>query len=108
MTKRWFPRTLTEITDGKDENSIRVLTLSLEPGPFLNKYSITGLEGEDQRIQEVNKTRDELNLSRKKTYSPIKSFVFEDTEGIERAFFLFRNRLKKPIARELCWCLGLT
>jgi hypothetical protein len=76
-------------------NSIRVLTLSLEPGPFLNKYSITGLEGENDRIQEVDKTRQELSLSRKKKYNPIKSFVFGDADGIDRAFFLFRKRLNR-------------
>jgi len=87
LTKRWFPRTLTEIIAEADVNSIRVLTLSLEPGPFLNKYSITGLEGENDRIQEVDKTRQELSLSRKKRYNPIKSFVFGDADGIDRAFF---------------------
>ena len=59
----------------------------------MNKYSITGLKEENERIQEVNKTRKELSLSRKKKYNPIKSFIYEDAESIKRAFFLFRKRL---------------
>nr|AAS21431.1 hypothetical protein 005-08 [Oikopleura dioica] len=101
LTKRWFPRTLTEITDGKDENSIRVLTLSLEPGPFLNKYSITGLEGEGERIQEVNKTRDELNLSRKKTYHAT-SFETADSENSLFGIFRFPFALKSDERLGIC------
>ena len=82
--------------DGADKNSAQVLTFSLEPAPFLNQYSITGLEGENGRIsvEEVDKKRKELNLSRKNEYNPLKSFVFMDSEGLERAVFLFRKRLK--------------
>ncbi|CAG5113093.1 Oidioi.mRNA.OKI2018_I69.chr2.g7236.t1.cds [Oikopleura dioica] len=90
LTKRWFPRTLTEIImDGADQNSAYVLTLSLEPAPFLNHYSIKGLLSENGGIEEVDKKRDELDLSRKNTYNAIKSFVYKDEENLERAVFLF-------------------
>ena len=43
-------------------------------------------------IEELNKKRDDLNLSRRNSYNPITSFLYKDFENEEHAVFLFRKR----------------